>query len=172
MSNNNNLLIGVLAGTAATLTIGLLLNLQSNSSSRNHNNNNNNNNNNETRQRQSNSIAKSSSNDEKKAARRRRASSIVEEIDTYKGTTPPRGFSMKEAEEHNKKSVTRAEKRTPDEVLHDLQRGNTRFWMCIPNQSVTTAFERRGLMNKQHPSVAILGCADSRVSIQSDAGAM
>merc|ERR1719436_832501 len=51
----------------------------------------------------------------------------------------------------------------PWEILAELQRGNARFWMNCANRPERSAFERRGLISKQFPSVAVLGCSDSRV---------
>jgi len=73
------------------------------------------------------------------------------------------GFSMEEARTHADKSQQEKMSRTPGEVLAELQRGNARFWMNAANRPETSAFERRGLISKQFPSVAILGCSDSRV---------
>ena len=76
------------------------------------------------------------------------------------------GFSMREAMEHNNQQAKHLAQRTPEEVLHSLQRGNTRFWMGVATRPEVSAFERRALIMRQHPSVAILGCADSRVPIE------
>merc|ERR1740139_1932389 len=53
--------------------------------------------------------------------------------------------------------------RYPTEILAELQRGNVRFWTNSARRPEASAFERRALISKQFPSVAILGCADSRV---------
>jgi hypothetical protein len=76
------------------------------------------------------------------------------------------GFSMREAKDHSSKKAQLSAQRTPEEVLHALQRGNTRFWMGVATRPEVSAFERRALIMRQHPSVAILGCADSRVPIE------
>jgi len=47
--------------------------------------------------------------------------------------------------------------------LAELQRGNARFWTNRAMRPERSAFERRGLISKQFPSVAVLGCSDSRV---------
>jgi len=57
-------------------------------------------------------------------------------------------------------------KRTPKQVLEDLQRGNARFWMGNAKRPEKSAFERRALINKQFPHTAILACADSRVPVE------
>merc|ERR1712038_1712445 len=59
-----------------------------------------------------------------------------------------------------------AMKRTPGEVLAELQRGNVRFWTGQSTRPETSAFERRALISKQFPSTAILGCSDSRVPVE------
>jgi len=56
--------------------------------------------------------------------------------------------------------------RSPVEVLAELQRGNVRFWTGQARRPEKSAFERRALISKQFPSVAILGCSDSRVPIE------
>merc|ERR1719401_3236795 len=63
-------------------------------------------------------------------------------------------------------SQASAKKRTPAEVLDDLQKGNTRFWMGAAQRPEKSAFERRSLISMQYPSVAVLGCSDSRVPIE------
>jgi carbonic anhydrase len=76
------------------------------------------------------------------------------------------GFSMKEAMSHSEQSAQQAKARTPEQVLGALQKGNTRFWMGVAKRPELSAFERRALIVRQHPSVAILGCSDSRVPIE------
>merc|ERR1712232_1425152 len=49
------------------------------------------------------------------------------------------------------------------EIFADLQRGNTRFWTGQASRPEASFFDRRALLNKQFPSVAVLACADSRV---------
>ena len=76
------------------------------------------------------------------------------------------GFSMEEALSHSKQSAQLAKVRTPEQVLAGLQKGNTRFWMGVAKRPELSAFERRALIANQYPSVAILGCSDSRVPIE------
>eukprot|EP00929_Paragymnodinium_shiwhaense_P030010 TRINITY_DN1707_c1_g4_i2.p1 TRINITY_DN1707_c1_g4~~TRINITY_DN1707_c1_g4_i2.p1 ORF type:complete len:311 (-),score=75.34 TRINITY_DN1707_c1_g4_i2:637-1452(-) len=59
-----------------------------------------------------------------------------------------------------------AVKKTPQQVLEELQRGNVRFWTGHAARPECSAFERRALIAKQWPSVAVLGCSDSRVPIE------
>jgi len=73
------------------------------------------------------------------------------------------GFSMQEAKEHAESKAKEAKDRSPMEVLHGLQKGNTRFWMGMPTKTTGNYFQRRALISMQYPSVAILGCSDSRV---------
>mmetsp|Transcript_72353 Transcript_72353/g.200548 ORF Transcript_72353/g.200548 Transcript_72353/m.200548 type:complete len:305 (-) Transcript_72353:238-1152(-) len=73
------------------------------------------------------------------------------------------GFSMEEARKHADTSQARALARPPQEVFEDLQRGNARFWTGAAVRPEASAFERRALISKQSPVVAILGCSDSRV---------
>merc|ERR1712070_91872 len=54
----------------------------------------------------------------------------------------------------------------PSEVLAQLQRGNARFWMGKATRPEKSAFERRAMIMAQFPTVAILGCSDSRVPIE------
>ena len=76
------------------------------------------------------------------------------------------GFSMEDAAEYSSSRAVQARAQTPATVLDSLQRGNTRFWMGVASRPEVSAFERRALIMKQHPSVAILGCSDSRVPIE------
>jgi len=73
------------------------------------------------------------------------------------------GFTMQEARQHAEMRASEAKEKSPQEVLQGLQKGNTRFWMGIPSKNVSSAFQRRALISMQYPSVAILGCSDSRV---------
>jgi len=73
------------------------------------------------------------------------------------------GFSMAEAKALAESGHVEARTKSPAEVLENLQRGNTRFWTGAAMRPEKSAFERRALISKQFPSVAILGCADSRV---------
>merc|ERR1712226_1660177 len=47
-----------------------------------------------------------------------------------------------------------------------MGRGNVRFWTGQATRPEKSAFERRALISKQFPSVAILGCSDSRVPVE------
>jgi len=73
------------------------------------------------------------------------------------------GFSMQEARAHADAEQSKVASRSPAEVLAELQRGNARFWTGSAVRPERSAFERRALISKQFPSVAILGCSDSRV---------
>jgi len=76
------------------------------------------------------------------------------------------GFSMEQARNMADSGQAAAMKRTPGEVLAELQRGNVRFWTGQSTRPETSAFERRALISKQFPSTAILGCSDSRVPVE------
>merc|ERR1719464_2657754 len=76
------------------------------------------------------------------------------------------GFSMEQARSMAECGKQQAMTRTPAEVLADLQRGNVRFWTGAATRPEKSAFERRALISMQFPSVAILGCSDSRVPIE------
>jgi len=78
----------------------------------------------------------------------------------------PEGFTMEEAREHAQQGASEAKSRTPTEVLLELQRGNARFWMGTAQRPEKSAFERRSLILSQYPSVAVLGCSDSRVPVE------
>jgi carbonic anhydrase len=73
------------------------------------------------------------------------------------------GFSMEDARRAAEETREKLSQQTPHEVLADLQRGNTRFWMGCSNSPEVSAFQRRALIMSQFPRVAILGCSDSRV---------
>jgi len=73
------------------------------------------------------------------------------------------GFSMEEARLQADEEHEAAKNKTPQQVLVDMQKGNARFWMGMAQRPEKTAFQRRALISKQYPSVAILGCSDSRV---------
>eukprot|EP00929_Paragymnodinium_shiwhaense_P121479 TRINITY_DN93722_c0_g1_i1.p1 TRINITY_DN93722_c0_g1~~TRINITY_DN93722_c0_g1_i1.p1 ORF type:complete len:442 (+),score=80.12 TRINITY_DN93722_c0_g1_i1:94-1326(+) len=76
------------------------------------------------------------------------------------------GFSMAEAlqlAESTHKAVLR---KKPAEVLEELQKGNVRFWTGLTTGGERSVFERRALISKQFPTVAILGCADARVPVE------
>merc|ERR1719330_1771402 len=76
------------------------------------------------------------------------------------------GFSMEQARIMADANQAEAMKRTPGEVLAELQRGNVRFWTGQATRPEKSAFERRALISKQFPSTAILSCSDSRVPIE------
>lgn len=76
------------------------------------------------------------------------------------------GFSMEQARIMADASQASAMKRTPAEVLAELQRGNVRFWTGQATRPEKSAFERRALISKQFPSTAILSCSDSRVPVE------
>eukprot|EP00929_Paragymnodinium_shiwhaense_P005649 TRINITY_DN1078_c0_g1_i1.p1 TRINITY_DN1078_c0_g1~~TRINITY_DN1078_c0_g1_i1.p1 ORF type:complete len:272 (+),score=73.60 TRINITY_DN1078_c0_g1_i1:73-888(+) len=76
------------------------------------------------------------------------------------------GFSMEEARQLADSTHQAAAARTPQEVLAELQKGNMRFWTGNASRPERSAFERRALIAKQWPSVAVLGCSDSRVPIE------
>merc|ERR1719262_557915 len=76
------------------------------------------------------------------------------------------GFSMEDAMKHSQAAAKKAQARTPKQVLSQLQKGNARFWMGVSRRPEASAFERRALIMQQFPSVAILGCSDSRVPIE------
>jgi carbonic anhydrase len=70
---------------------------------------------------------------------------------------------MEQAHEHAVQAKEKSAARTPGEVLSSLQKGNARFWTGVSRGLESNAFQRRALIMTQYPSVAILGCADSRV---------
>ena len=57
-------------------------------------------------------------------------------------------------------------KLTPQDVLISLQQGNSRFWMGLATRPEKSAMERRAMIMRQFPKVAVLGCSDSRVPIE------
>eukprot|EP00929_Paragymnodinium_shiwhaense_P021526 TRINITY_DN14014_c0_g1_i2.p1 TRINITY_DN14014_c0_g1~~TRINITY_DN14014_c0_g1_i2.p1 ORF type:complete len:327 (-),score=60.14 TRINITY_DN14014_c0_g1_i2:242-1222(-) len=73
------------------------------------------------------------------------------------------GFSMAEARQLADTSHKAAAEKSPQDVLADLQKGNMRFWTGAARRPERSAFERRALLSKQFPLVAVLGCSDSRV---------
>eukprot|EP00929_Paragymnodinium_shiwhaense_P073604 TRINITY_DN3757_c1_g1_i1.p1 TRINITY_DN3757_c1_g1~~TRINITY_DN3757_c1_g1_i1.p1 ORF type:complete len:314 (+),score=41.16 TRINITY_DN3757_c1_g1_i1:61-1002(+) len=73
------------------------------------------------------------------------------------------GFSMAEARELADTTHKEVALKSPSEVLADLQKGNMRFWTGAARRPERSAFERRALISKQFPLVAVLGCSDSRV---------
>jgi len=76
------------------------------------------------------------------------------------------GFSHEDAmqyvDEHQKSTLAR----TPRQVLEELQKGNARFWGGYAVRPEKSAFQRRALIAKQFPSVAVLSCSDSRVPVE------
>mmetsp|Transcript_69989 Transcript_69989/g.177649 ORF Transcript_69989/g.177649 Transcript_69989/m.177649 type:complete len:153 (-) Transcript_69989:839-1297(-) len=70
---------------------------------------------------------------------------------------------MEEVRAHADQAQLQAMSRSPHEVLAELQKGNTRFWTNRANRPEKSVFERRALISRQFPSVAVLGCSDSRV---------
>ena len=73
------------------------------------------------------------------------------------------GFSVEDTKKRNQTIGSEFSNKTPEEVLVDMQKGNTRFWTGNSSRSQIDAFERRALTHQQHPAAAVLGCADSRV---------
>lgn len=73
---------------------------------------------------------------------------------------------MEEALDMADQGSAKAMNKTPQDVLGELQRGNARFWTGQASRPERSAFERRALISKQFPSVAILGCSDSRVPVE------
>eukprot|EP00928_Gymnodinium_smaydae_P064517 TRINITY_DN4781_c0_g1_i1.p1 TRINITY_DN4781_c0_g1~~TRINITY_DN4781_c0_g1_i1.p1 ORF type:complete len:392 (+),score=84.58 TRINITY_DN4781_c0_g1_i1:75-1250(+) len=102
------------------------------------------------------------------AGRRRSAAGGMSAVDEF--YEPPtagwEGFSMEEAIKQADSDQQRALARSPAEVLAQLQKGNARFWMGAATRPEKSAFERRALISKQFPCVAILGCSDSRVPVE------
>jgi carbonic anhydrase len=76
------------------------------------------------------------------------------------------GFSMEDAMNLSLLQRKTASSKSPREVLGELQKGNTRFWMGLAKRPEADAFQRRALILQQYPSVCILGCSDSRVPIE------
>merc|ERR1711920_764095 len=89
-----------------------------------------------------------------------------EEVEQVDVSAVTHGFSMEEAKERNALQKNKAAERTPEQCLNDLQKGNTRFWMGVAQRPEMSAFQRRALIISQFPSVAVLGCADSRVPVE------
>lgn len=79
---------------------------------------------------------------------------------------PERGLSMEEARQIVDAADAKSKDKNPSEVLAALQRGNARFWTGNATRPEKNAFERRSLIMKQFPSVAVLGCSDSRVPVE------
>jgi len=76
------------------------------------------------------------------------------------------GFTNQEAKDYCEKIKEEGRTLTPQDVLADLQRGNSRFYMQTATRPEGTAFNRTAFLNSQHPRVAVLGCSDSRVPIE------
>ena len=74
--------------------------------------------------------------------------------------------SMEDVVKEHEAEGRRIMKLSPQEVLASLQQGNTRFWMGLATRPETSAMERRAMIMRQFPKVAILGCSDSRVPIE------
>uniref|UniRef100_A0A7S4FS81 Carbonic anhydrase n=1 Tax=Eutreptiella gymnastica TaxID=73025 RepID=A0A7S4FS81_9EUGL len=74
--------------------------------------------------------------------------------------------SMDEIMVRSQEYQRKRKERKPHDVLLDLQRGNGRFWMGFAQRPELNAMERRALIIAQAPSVAILGCSDSRVPVE------
>jgi len=70
--------------------------------------------------------------------------------------------AMQYVDEHQKSTLAR----TPRQVLEELQKGNARFWGGYAVRPEKSAFQRRALIAKQFPSVAVLSCSDSRVPVE------
>merc|ERR1712087_234096 len=83
--------------------------------------------------------------------------------EVHEDTSRWEGFSMEEARAHADGGQSMVIAKTPTEIFADLQRGNTRFWTGRASRPEASFFDRRALLNKQFPSVALLACADSRV---------
>jgi len=77
-----------------------------------------------------------------------------------------RGVSEDEARDLIDAAAAKSKEKTASEVLDGLQRGNARFWTGNATRPEKNAFERRSLIMKQFPSVAVLGCSDSRVPVE------
>eukprot|EP00929_Paragymnodinium_shiwhaense_P011117 TRINITY_DN116499_c0_g1_i1.p1 TRINITY_DN116499_c0_g1~~TRINITY_DN116499_c0_g1_i1.p1 ORF type:complete len:332 (+),score=67.62 TRINITY_DN116499_c0_g1_i1:71-1066(+) len=96
---------------------------------------------------------------------------LPEEVHAQTMAVGWRGLSMEEARQLAETGTAATGDRalltkTPHEVLSDLQRGNRRFWMGAAERPERRAFQRRALMTTRFPSVAILGCSDSRVPVE------
>ena len=77
-----------------------------------------------------------------------------------------RGFSMAETLKSAQESSDKEKARTPSAVLQSLQTGNSRFFSGLAKRPEVSAFERRALIQQQFPSIAVLGCSDSRVPVE------
>lgn len=76
------------------------------------------------------------------------------------------GFSLTEAKFEADARNAAATALSPAVVLDELQRGNARFWMNASSRPQSNALHRRSLLNGQYPTVAVLGCSDSRVPVE------
>lgn len=76
------------------------------------------------------------------------------------------GFSMEDAFTHAEQHKSAKLSRNPREVLELLQKGNARFWTGQATRPEVSAFQRRGLIKQQFPTIAVLGCSDSRVPVE------
>merc|ERR1712151_800608 len=101
-------------------------------------------------------------------ARQNKAASQAVSVTQEEAVADPTqvGFSMEEAQQYCAMNKAAKQELTPSDVLEDLQRGNSRFWMGAPSTKERNAFDRRSLVGTQFPSVAILSCADSRVPVE------
>merc|ERR1719379_1594084 len=102
------------------------------------------------------------------SARQNKAASQAMSVTQEEAVSSPTqvGFSMEEAKQYCAMNKAAKQELTPSDVLEDLQRGNSRFWMGAPSTKERNAFDRRSLVGTQFPSVAILSCADSRVPVE------
>merc|ERR1712037_775604 len=73
---------------------------------------------------------------------------------------------MEETKDYCKQIQEEGRTLTPQDVLADLQRGNSRFYTHTATRPEGTAFQRTAFLKGQHPNAAILGCSDSRVPIE------
>jgi carbonic anhydrase len=76
------------------------------------------------------------------------------------------GFSMEDALTHAESARSAKLSRSPREVLELLQKGNARFWTGQATRPEVSAFQRRALIKQQFPTIAVLGCSDSRVPVE------
>jgi len=88
------------------------------------------------------------------------------EINQVMNLSEFQGFSMEETRMHNEREMAVQKNKAPKEVVGELQKGNTRFWMGMASRPELSAFERRALIMQQFPTVAVLGCSDSRVPVE------
>lgn len=74
--------------------------------------------------------------------------------------------SMEDVVKEHEAEGQRVMELSPQNVLEGLQEGNNRFWMGAATRPELSAMERRAMIMRQFPKVAILGCSDSRVPIE------